>query len=259
MAIGDVEQRIAGEHELVLGRADRLGKRVEAAVRERRTRTQERHCSEGDARRAAFAASAALALVALLGACAFQRAAPSVPAAPPPQTAAPGAPPTRADCIRIVAIEVRKRARRIEVACEGGARFEWTVAIGRVPLGPKRSAGDHRTPEGDYRVIGRARASRFHRFLAFDYPSRADAELARAEARLPESDYRRIAAAHAAGAPPPDDTALGGHLGFHGEGARWRGDSIDLDWTDGCIAMSDSDIEFLAERSAPGTRVRILP
>jgi murein L,D-transpeptidase YafK len=162
-------------------------------------------------------------------------------------------------CDRILWIEVRKSERRLDGACEGGARVSWTVAVGREPRGAKRARGDHRTPEGLYHVVGTHRPSRFRRFVAIDYPSRADAEQARAEGRLSAHDFTRIVRAHEAGATPPGDTPLGGGLGFHGEGERWRGDSVDLDWTDGCLAMTDPDIDFLAARTRPGTPVRILP
>jgi len=159
----------------------------------------------------------------------------------------------------VLSIEIRKADRRLEVACAGGARRSWPIALGRAPRGAKREAGDRRTPEGEYRISGAARRSRFHLFLPIDYPSRADAERALRESGLPPRDYQRIRDAHARGASPPPDTALGGSLGLHGEGARWRGDSADLDWTDGCIAMSDAEIEFLADRAPAGTPIRILP
>lgn len=201
----------------------------------------------------------ALAGVALLTACATPPGPPPplppVPPASPPAPTLPPSPP----CEQILWIEIQKSARRLDASCLGGGRASFTVALGRQPVGPKRSKGDHRTPEGRYHVVGRARPSRFHRFLAIDYPSRADAERARDEGRLSESEFRRIAAAHGAGLPPPADTVLGGLVGFHGEGARWRGDSAHLDWTDGCLAMTDDAIDFLAARTAPGTPVRILP
>jgi hypothetical protein len=87
----------------------------------------------------------------------------------------------------------------------------------------------------------------------------ADAATARAEGRLSDADYRRIAAAHGLAEPPPGDTALGGHLGFHGEGKRWRGDSRYLDWTYGCIGLADADVDFIAARSSVGTPVVIQP
>lgn len=134
-----------------------------------------------------------------------------------------------------------------------------TAALGREKDGPKRDVGDERTPEGVYRVSETPRPSRFHWFIAIDYPSIADAEAAHAQSRLSDAAYQRILAAHERGDPPPSDTPLGGELGLHGEGKRWRGRSAELDWTLGCVAISDTDIEFLAERVAVGTPVVILP
>jgi murein L,D-transpeptidase YafK len=158
-----------------------------------------------------------------------------------------------------VAIEVGKRARQLRAYCEGGGVVVMQAALGRESDGPKLRAGDERTPEGRYQISGPPHPSRFHRFVPIDYPSLADAWLARTERRLSEADYRRIIDAHARGEQPPSDTALGGHLGFHGEGKRWRGDSRLLDWTYGCIALSDPEIDFLAARSAVGTPVSIEP
>jgi hypothetical protein len=75
---------------------------------------------------------------------------------------------------------------------------------------------------------------------------------------ISRSEHQRILAAHAAGQLPPQDTGLGGLLGFHGEGERWRGD-LDLDWTEGCVAVSDEAISWLALHAEPGTPVAIRP
>jgi hypothetical protein len=174
-------------------------------------------------------------------------------APPPPEWHAP------APCERIAAITVIKRERRLFAYCDGGALVQMGVALGRGATGPKRVLGDARTPEGAYRVAGPPRGSRFHQFIPIDYPSLADAEDARTEGRLSEAEYRRIAAAHAQDEPPPADTALGGYLGLHGEGVRWRGDSRRRDWTLGCIGLADADVDFLAARISVGTPVSILP
>jgi hypothetical protein len=131
------------------------------------------------------------------------------------------------------------------------------IGLSREP-GPKQRLGDERTPEGEYRIVGRARPSRFHRFLPIDYPSEADAERALAEGLITEREREAIASAHRTGRLPPQHTALGGYVGFHGEGPRWQGD-LDLDWTEGCFALEDAAIDALAERAPPGTPVRILP
>lgn len=212
---------------------------------------------EPRAKRSGVRIAGTLAALALGAACRFgPEPAPLPPLPPPPSAEQPTAVPP---CERIARIEVRKSERRLRAYCERGGVVELPVALGRERGGPKRSAGDMRTPEGRYRISGPATASRFHLFLPIDYPSVADAEAARAEARLSESAYRRIVTAHERGEPPPEDTPLGGALGFHGEGRRWRGDSEHLDWTLGCIALRDDHVAFLAARSSVGTPVEILP
>jgi len=201
---------------------------------------------DGPNHRAVKLVAAALAL----GAFACARAAPV-----PPPTAPPEPPP----CERIVEIEVRKAAHTLVARCERGAVVTMAIALGREPTGTKQRQGDYRTPEGDYRVAGPERESRFHRFIPIDYPSVADAEAARIDGRLAEPDYARILDAHARGALPPADTPLGGGIGLHGEGSRWQGESAGLDWTYGCVAVTDEEIDFLARRVAPGTPVRVLP
>jgi hypothetical protein len=132
------------------------------------------------------------------------------------------------------------------------------IGLSREPAGAKLARADQRVPEGEYRIAGPARSSRFHLFLPIDYPSPADADRALAQGLITRVERDAIEHAHAAGSLPPQDTALGGNLGFHGEGERWRGE-LDLDWTEGCVAVSDDVIELLAERAPPGTPVRIVP
>ena len=173
--------------------------------------------------------------------------------------AAPIPPPAPPPCVRILRVEVFKQTRTLVAECERGARVTMTAALGRRPLGPKRDAGDLRTPEGTYHVSGEREPSRFHGFLPIDYPSVADAQEARRARRISQVDLERILAAHQASAPIPADTPLGGRLGLHGEGERWRGDSADLDWTYGCIAVSDDEFDFLTERLELGVPVTIHP
>lgn len=197
-----------------------------------------------------------VALALALAACA-----PASPPGPPapraPSGRSPEPPPPA--CERIVALAVHKAERELVATCARGAVVRLRVALGREPEGPKRREGDRRTPEGLYHVVDTGRPSRFHRFVPLDYPSPGDADVALAEGRISPRDHRRILRAHEAGRMPPADTPLGGAIGLHGEGERWRGDSADLDWTEGCIAMPDADVDFLAERIDAGTPVRILP
>ncbi len=182
---------------------------------------------------------------------------------PPPPRHVPPPPPARIaeapPCERIYRIEVEKGERLLRAYCERGAVMEMKAAVGRMNEGTKLFSGDQRTPEGEYRVSAPARESRFHLFLPIDYPSRSDAQWAYVQGRITAADYRRIAAAHELGEQPPGDTPLGGEIGLHGEGERWEGDTEHIDWTMGCVALTDEEITFLAERAEVGTRVIIRP
>jgi hypothetical protein len=199
-------------------------------------------------------ARSALVCAAALAAGACARPAPPPPA-PAPAAEAPAPPPP---CERVERIVVRKSERALVAACTGGGELRLPVALARA-AGPKRVRGDHRMPEGDYRIAAPARPSaRFHRFLPIDYPSPADAERGLADGRIGAAERDAIVRAHRAGRMPPQETPLGGHLGFHGEGRRWKGSGA-LDWTEGCIALADADVERLGRLAPPGTPVRIEP
>jgi hypothetical protein len=193
-----------------------------------------------------------LALV-VLASCTAKRPEPAAKPAP----AAEARPPSPPACAGIERIALRKSERTLVATCIGGESLVLPVALAR-EAGPKRASGDQRVPEGDYHVAGPARPSRFLRFVPIDYPSPADAERALGERRITRAQYEAVVAAHAARRLPPQDTPLGGHLGLHGEGRRWQGE-LALDWTEGCIALSDEGIELLERLAPPGTPVHIEP
>jgi murein L,D-transpeptidase YafK len=178
---------------------------------------------------------------------------PPAPPAPPPPAEAPVAPP----CTRAERLEVSKSQRSLTVRCVGGGTLTFPIALAR-ERGPKRADGDQRMPEGEYHIADAARKSRFHLFIPIDYPSSADADLALQEGRITKDERAVIARAHQARRMPPQDTALGGLVGIHGEGKRWQGDNL-LNWTEGCIAISDASIDQLAKLVRPGTPVSIAP
>lgn len=162
-------------------------------------------------------------------------------------------------CHRILAIEVRKSERSLVAQCADGEPIHFRAALGREPRGPKERRGDMRTPEGSYRIAGPPRASRFHIFVPIDYPAESDVERAVSLGVISDAEGQRILAARSADQLPPQNTRLGGHLGIHGEGPRWRGDSAGLNWTDGCVGLADHDVEFLSTRVDTGTPVIIFP
>ena len=83
---------------------------------------------------------------------------------------------------------VLKAPRRLLLLRGDRVLREYEVALGANPLGPKRHQGDDRTPEGRYRIDGRAADSRFHRALRISYPNDEDRELARRSGLDPGGD-----------------------------------------------------------------------
>jgi hypothetical protein len=149
-------------------------------------------------------------------------------------------------------IVIRKADRVLVLLSADRELFRCRVGLGGSPVGPKQRQGDGRTPEGDYRVCSRNPASQFHLFLGLSYPNVADAERGYAQGTITPATRQAIKAARAGGRCPPWDTRLGGAIGIHGSGSNW-------DWTLGCIALDDDDIETLWGLCPVGTPVHIDP
>jgi murein L,D-transpeptidase YafK len=136
-----------------------------------------------------------------------------------------------------ILIEKAKRALTLFEKNEPLKTYQ--VALGREPVGAKRREGDGRTPEGTYVIAGRKSDSAFHRALRISYPSEAD-----------------LARARAAGEPP------GGDIMIHGlkNGLGWLGRlHTSSDWTEGCIAVTNEEIEEIWDAVPDGTPVEIVP
>jgi len=122
-----------------------------------------------------------------------------------------------------------------------GARIlkVYKVALGRGGSGPKEHAGDNKTPEGKYVIDQKNAKSRFRLALHISYPN---------------ADERKRA--HDAGVDP------GGAIMIHGleDGLGWLGPiQHDVDWTEGCIAVSNSEIEEIWRLVPTGTPIEIKP
>jgi len=144
--------------------------------------------------------------------------------------------PTGTTIDRIV---VEKSARRLSIFANGKELKTYRVALGRNPIGPKREEGDMKTPEGIYTIDGRNPQSSFHLALHISYPS--DEDNARAAER---------------GLPAGFDIMIHGienGLGWIGAFHRRH------DWTAGCIALTDEEIEELWRVTPDGTMIEIRP
>src|SRR4051812_28169421 len=136
-------------------------------------------------------------------------------------------------------IVVRKAARRLDLYRDMTLLGSYSISLGGQPEGPKQSEGDGRTPEGVYAVDYRNANSSFHRALHISYPSARD-----------------VAAAKAAGVNP------GGLIMIHGlrNGLGFLGHLHTLiDWTEGCIAVTNNEIDEISRAVPDGTPVIIEP
>lgn len=151
-------------------------------------------------------------------------------------------------------IEIWKAQRKMALRQGDTVIKEFRIALGAAPRYGKELQGDMRTPVGRYYVSSRKAESRFHRFLGISYPNADDAERAYQRKLIGAGEWADIFFANLRGDAPPWYTVLGGRIGIHGEGDRAR---PPIDWTEGCVAVSNDEIEFLFERVAVGTPVLI--
>ncbi len=150
------------------------------------------------------------------------------------------------------------KARKIEVK-KGEQTLETldSIAIGRGGAGAKSHRGDNITPHGAYRIGWIGEKSTFRRFFGLTYPSIEDANHALRRGVIDHVTHDRIVAAHMNHQIPPQNTPLGGQIGIHGLG---RGDlrvHKAFDWTHGCIALTNSQIDHLSQIVDTGTVVKI--
>ncbi len=131
------------------------------------------------------------------------------------------------------------------------------IAIGSRGATWSKQTRDEKTPMGDFRINEIRVSERFRLFLSLDYPNMQHAKRALQEGRLTAGEYQEIEQARSKGVPPPQDTPLGGHLGIHGLGSGDREIHDQVNWTDGCIALTNEQVEELAALITRGTVVRI--
>jgi murein L,D-transpeptidase YafK len=139
----------------------------------------------------------------------------------------------------IDSIVVDKSARKLSVLANSKTLKSYRVALGRNPIGAKEQEGDNKTPEGVYTIDSRNPQSNFHLALHISYPS--DADKARAAEHGVNAGF---------------DIMIHGiqnGRGWIGAFHRWN------DWTAGCIALTDEEMEELWRVTPDGTAVEIRP
>ncbi|MGA2354262.1 MAG: L,D-transpeptidase family protein [Terriglobales bacterium] len=134
---------------------------------------------------------------------------------------------------------VYKRERKLVLLSQGKEVRSYKVALGSEPVGPKSRQGDHRTPEGVYVLDSRNPNSRFYKAFHISYPNARD-----------------TAAARKLGVSP------GGDIMLHGlpKEYAWLGKAHTLhDWTDGCVAVTDEEMDEIWKLVRVGTPIEIKP
>jgi murein L,D-transpeptidase YafK len=126
--------------------------------------------------------------------------------------------------------------------------------------GDKERTGDKRTPEGDFYICTMNHSERFYKFMGLSYPSLQHAEQGLKKGFITPKEFGMIEQALAERRQPLWDTRLGGAIGIHGRvyqdlAARRSREN----WTDGCIALANADIDELFGIVQVGTPVAILP
>jgi murein L,D-transpeptidase YafK len=136
-------------------------------------------------------------------------------------------------------VVVLKSDHKMMLLRNGELLKTFAVSIARNPVGPKTHNGDHKTPEGNYVIDGRNPQSKFHLSMHVSYPNSRDADNARREAVTP-----------------------GGNIMIHGlqNGLGWIGRFHRLmDWTDECIAVTNSEMDQVWRAVPDGTPIEIRP
>lgn len=131
------------------------------------------------------------------------------------------------------------------------------VAIGRYGTTWSKVTLDDKTPLGRFRIGWINEKSRYHRFFGLDYPNRDTAERAFSEKRIDVDTWYSILEAENRGRTPPQNTILGGYIGIHGIGGGDKDIHQNYNWTNGCIALTNEQIDQLGRWLKPGVVVNI--
>lgn len=147
-------------------------------------------------------------------------------------------------------IRIFKREAILELWCNGTLKTTMNATFGASPVGQKEREGDERTPEGNYHISSKVENARFHRFLGISYPNEEDVKRAKSKGI----------------------TNPGGGIGIHGTTRKlapvakaWikfgqvTGLSSIIGPTDGCIGVSNEDVERLYSAVPINTPVVIMP
>lgn len=154
---------------------------------------------------------------------------------------------------------ISKSTHTVTLFKEGQPVKKFPCAFGVNPDGDKLQQGDNRTPEGTFFITDKEKLGN-HPYLGrtwfgLSYPAISHAERAVRQNLISSEQYQAILNANRSGEIPPQNTRLGGWIGIHGGREDLTKEKIN--WTEGCIAMLEADLEELYTVVRPGTKVII--
>lgn len=128
--------------------------------------------------------------------------------------------------------------------------------------GDKLRMGDKRTPEGEFYICTMNRSKRFYKFMGLSYPGIKHADHGLQSGTISLAEHASIRKAIEERQSPPWETPLGGAVGIHGrtiEAGNTQPQYNGTNWTDGCIALDNADVDEIYHVVSLGTPVTILP
>lgn len=136
----------------------------------------------------------------------------------------------------VTRIEVHKADRKMYLLHNSKVLKQYDIALGQNPVGHKQFEGDSKTPEGVYYIDRRNPNSNFYLSVGMSYPNPTDRAFARSQGRSP-----------------------GGDIFIHGRANKHNDRGLGWDWTDGCIAVTDKEIEEIYSMVKIGTMIVVFP
>ena len=147
-------------------------------------------------------------------------------------------------------IVISKSQRRLSLYSAEKLLRIYSIGLGFNPDGDKHIEGDGATPEGEFYIFTKNPKSAYYLSLGISYPNKEDAERGLKEGLISKNQYQKIITAHKNKATPPQYTALGGLIYIHGGGSE-------LNWTFGCVALTNENMKELFDVITVGTSVVI--
>ena len=134
-------------------------------------------------------------------------------------------------------ILIDKFSRKLQVYYKGVKKWEFETELGKNWVGDKRIKGDYATPEGMYKIVKKFDNTAYYKALLINYPDEED--IARFKSEIAHGTL-------------PRNAKIGGAIEIHGNGGKG------VDWTEGCAALTDSNMDIVYRIARVGTPVTIV-